>query len=147
MHHGFPLAAVFVLISLLGCSNKAGTGALAGAGTGAVAGGLVTGSVGGVLIGGAAGAITGAVIGASLDESDRELLNKESPKTVYKIEKGEQLSLEDIKKMAKAGLSDQVIISQIEATKSVFYLNTADLVDLKKAGISQEVINYMINTE
>jgi len=83
---------------------------------------------------------------ASLDPSDRSSLEKQSPRTVKKIENGEQLSTEDVKKMARAGLSDDAIIRQINETKSTFYLSSADIVDLKKAGISQKVINYMIHT-
>ncbi len=139
----FLLTTTLILTS---CESKAGTGALAGAGVGAVGGALVTGTPTGALVGGAIGAATGAIVGAALDSSDRSKLDKESPQTVRKIDKGEQLSTGDIKKMSKAGISDDVIISQIDATKSVFTLSTADIVDLKKAGVSQRVINHMIQT-
>ncbi len=134
------------LLTLMSCENRAETGALAGAGTGALAGGLISHSATGVLVGGAVGAATGAVIGAALDASDRDSLDRESPRTLRRIDRGEQLSTDDIKKMSKAGLSDDVIMNQIDATHSVFYLSTADIVDLKKAGVSQRVINYMIQT-
>lgn len=100
----------------------------------------------GILIGDAVRATTGTMIGASLDESDRSSLEKQSPRTLKKIDNGEQLSIDDIKKMTRAGISDDVIISQIAATKSVFYLSTADIVDLKKSGVSQRVINNMVQT-
>lgn len=139
-------SAACLALFLVGCGSKAGTGALAGAGIGAVGGALITGSGGGALIGGTIGAASGAIIGAALDESDRRSLNRESPSTVRKIDRGEQLSTDDVKKMTKAGISDDVIISQIDATKSVFYLSSADIIDLKKAGVSQRVINHMIQT-
>jgi len=82
----------------------------------------------------------------SLDASDRSSLEKQSPRTLKKIDNGEQLSTDDIKKMSRAGISDDTIISQIHETKSIFYLSSADIVDLKKAGISQRVINTMIQT-
>ena len=82
----------------------------------------------------------------SLDESDRSSLEKQSPRTVKKIDNGEPLSTDDIKKMSRAGLSDEVIMKQINDTKTVFYLSSADIVDLKKAGVSQRVINAMIQT-
>ena len=82
----------------------------------------------------------------TLDETDRRALAKQSPRTLKKIDNKEPLSTEDIKKMARAGLSDDVIIQQIDATKSTFYLSSADIVDMKKAGASQRVISYMVQT-
>lgn len=82
----------------------------------------------------------------SLDASDRISLEKQSPRTVKKIDNGEQLSTDDIKKMSRAGLSDDTIINQVHETKSIFYLSSADIVDLKKSGVSQKVINTMIQT-
>ncbi len=100
----------------------------------------------GTLIRDAVETATGAIIGAALDESDRSSLEKQSPRTLKKIDNGEQLSTDDIKKMTRAGISDDVIISQIAATQSVFYLSSADIVDLKKSGVSQRVINNMVQT-
>lgn len=90
--------------------------------------------------------LTTALLASALDESDRSSLQKQSPRTLKKIESGQQLSTDDIKKMAQAGLSDEVIIDQIQQTKSIFYMSSADIVDLKKAGVSQRVINQMIQT-
>jgi outer membrane lipoprotein SlyB len=141
-------ATLLLAITLLftACENKAGTGALVGAGGGALVGGAISGSAGGVLIGAAAGAVGGDIMGAALFSSDRDSLKRKKPRTIKKIDRGEELSISDIKSMSKAGISDQVIISQIDATNSVFYLSTADIIDLKKAGVSQRIINYMIQT-
>jgi outer membrane lipoprotein SlyB len=140
------LWGLVAVCTLIGCQNNAGTGALAGAGVGALGGGLITGSAGGALIGAGVGAVGGAMIGSALDDSDRESLNRESPSTTQKIDQNQPLSTEDVKKMTKAGLSDQVIMSQIDATHSVFHLSSADIIDLKKAGVSQVVIHHMIQT-
>jgi outer membrane lipoprotein SlyB len=129
-----------------GCESKAGTGALVGGGTGALAGGLIAGSGTGVLIGAAAGTVGGAIIGASLEDSDRESLHRQSPHTLSKIDQREPLTVDDIKEMTQARWSDQVIINQIDATHSVFYLSTADIIDLKNSEVSQKVIDYMIKT-
>ena len=83
---------------------------------------------------------------AALDSPDRTSLEKQSPRTLKKIDNGEPLSTDDIKKMTRAGISDDVIIRQIEATNSTFYLSSADIVDMKKAGVSQRVISYMVQT-
>ncbi len=131
---------------LVGCESKAGTGALVGGAAGVGAGALISPTPQGALIGGAVGAATGAIIGASLDSEDREVMEKNSPDTVERIDHRQQLSIDDIKKMSENGLSDNVIIGQIQATNSVYYLSTNQIIDLKNAGVSQRVIDYMVQT-
>jgi outer membrane lipoprotein SlyB len=133
------------LFLLAGCQTKTGTGALAGGALGATAGGLIGGGEG-ALIGGAIGAVGGGLVGAALDEQDRKIMQQQSPSTLNKIDTGQQLSVNDIKAMTKAGINENVIISQIDATNSVFYLSSEEIIDLKKSGVSQKVINYMIQT-
>ncbi len=137
------LACAMMLLS--SCENKTETGALVGAGIG-VAGGALIGKGEGALIGGAVGAVGGALIGSALDHQDRKKMEQESPKTLDKIDHGEKLTTNDVKEMSKAGLNDNVIIGQIQSTKSVFYLSTDDIIDLKNSGVSQRVIDYMIET-
>jgi len=81
---------------------------------------------------------------AALDEQDRKNMEKNAPRTLKKIDNGEQLSIYDIKQMTNAGISDKVIISQIQATGSQFNLTSADIIDLKNAGVAQNVIDAMI---
>lgn len=131
---------------LTSCESKTGTGALAGAGVGALAGGLIAGNATGALIGGAVGAAGGALIGAALDAQDRDNLQQNSPQTLQKIDNREQLSIYDVEAMAKNGLSDDVIIRQIQNTKSVFYLTSDQIIELKQAGVSEKVIEYMMQT-
>jgi len=57
-----------------------------------------------------------------------------------------RLGVADVKALAKAEVSDEVIISQIKNTRSVFRLTTAEIIDLKDSGVSQRVIDFMINT-
>ena len=56
------------------------------------------------------------------------------------------MSLADVKMLAKAGVSDEVIISQIRNSHTVYHLSAADILDLKDAGLSEKVIDFMINT-
>ena len=56
------------------------------------------------------------------------------------------LTIADIKALAKAGLSDDVIISQIKATRSVYHITTPQIIELKTDGVSQKVIDFTINT-
>ncbi|MES2344443.1 MAG: glycine zipper domain-containing protein [Chlamydiota bacterium] len=139
----FSLLAV---ASFTSCATKTQTGALAGAGVGALAGGLIGGSATGALIGGAVGAAGGALIGYALDQQDRDNLQQQSPQTLNRIDHGQQLSTNDVKAMSKAGIKDDVIINQIHSTNSVFYLSADQIIDLKDSGVSQNVINYMIQT-
>jgi len=54
--------------------------------------------------------------------------------------------VEDILALSKAGIADDTIISQIKATRTVYRLTAAQIVELKNAGVSQKVIDCMINT-
>jgi hypothetical protein len=52
----------------------------------------------------------------------------------------------DVKALAKAGVSDEVILSQIRNSQAVYYLSTAEIIDLKESGVSEKIIDFMINT-
>lgn len=140
------LYSLTAITFLTACESKAGTGALVGAGVGAAAGALISPTVGGVLIGTAAGAATGAIIGAALDSSDRQNLQENSPETLDRVDAKAPLTLSDIEKMTQLGISDDKIIGTIESTNSVYYLTPKDIEDLKKAGVSDRVIDFMIKT-
>ncbi len=130
----------------MSCQTKTGTGILAGAGVGAAGGALIAGSAGGALVGGALGAFAGGMIGVVLENSDRKIIEKNSPRTLRRIDRGEQLTLGDIKELSKNGLSNKVILEQINSTSSVFCLSEGDILDLESAGVSQKVIQFMIET-
>ena len=137
--------ALLLTLALSSCESKTGTGALVGAGIGVGVGGIVGGG-GGALIGGAAGAVGGAVVGYLLSQEDQENLQRTSPQTARRIDRGEQLSIKDIEKMSDAGISNDKIIGVINATGSVYRLSSSDVAELKRAGVSQRVIDYMLQT-
>ncbi|MGA2220819.1 MAG: hypothetical protein ABSH21_03405 [Verrucomicrobiia bacterium] len=56
------------------------------------------------------------------------------------------MSVADVKAMVKAGIADGVVISQIQQSRVVFRLNTQEIIDLKESGVSNKVIDFMINT-
>ena len=62
------------------------------------------------------------------------------------VQTGPPLGIEDVKSLAKAGLSDDLIVSQIRSSATVYHLGTADIIALKTAGIGEKVIDFMINT-
>ncbi|HXT10305.1 MAG TPA: glycine zipper domain-containing protein [Candidatus Angelobacter sp.] len=131
-----------------GTPDRTATGALAGGAIGAFSGAVLGGRHAGegALIGGAVGAITGGLIGHSMDQEEQERLRAEAPVTYTRVEQGQPLAVADVKAMTSAQVSDDVIISQIQNTHSVYHLSAADIIDLHNAGVSEKVINYMINT-
>lgn len=150
------LAGAGLLILAIGCytpegqPNRAGSGALLGGALGAVTGAIIGGATGdagaGAVIGGALGAVTGGVIGGALDQQERSILARQSPATLQRLDEGQPLLPADIKALSQAGVSDEVIISQIRNTRTRYRLSTAEIIDLKNAGVSDRVIDYMINT-
>jgi hypothetical protein len=144
------------LVLAMGCYTPEGrpdrtaSGALAGgaigAGSGAIIGGMGHHAGEGALIGGAIGALTGGIIGNSMDQAQRERVREQAPGTWHRVEQGQPLGVADIKALARAGVSDEVIISQIRNSHVAYHLSTAEIIDLKDAGVREKVIDFMINT-
>ena len=137
-------AATFSMI-LAGCETKTGTGALAGGGLGAIAGGAAGGGKG-ALIGGAVGAVAGGLVGASLDEQDRKVMQRTSPRTVDRMDRREPLTVNDVIKLSQGGVSDESIIRYLQQTGSTYNLSQAQIRRLQDAGVSQRVVNYMVDS-
>jgi hypothetical protein len=90
--------------------------------------------------------ISGALVGYLLDQEDRQRMENFSPQTLDRIDKSAQLSLRDIEIMANAGMSDNKIIGVIDSTGSVYHLTYSDISSLKSAGVSQSVIDHMLQS-
>lgn len=133
-----------------GSPDRTGTGALAGGAIGATSGALIgsrSGRTGeGALIGGAIGLITGGLIGKSMDQEARARLRAEAPQTYARVDQGQPLAVADVKAMVKAKISDDVIMSQIRSTHTIYRLSAPDIIDLHEAGVSQKLTEFMINT-
>ena len=151
----FILTVATSAVLLTGCESPNGTpdntgsGALMGGAVGALSGAAIAGprNAGvGALIGAAAGLIAGGLIGHSIAQQQQAELQQEAPQTYVRVEQGQPLGTTDVKALAKAGVSDDVIISQINNSHTVYHLSTADIIDLHNAGVSEKVIDYMINT-
>jgi outer membrane lipoprotein SlyB len=149
----FATASVFVLtgcVSPNGDPDYTGTGALEGGAIGAASGAAIGGprNAGeGALIGAAIGMIAGGLLGHSMDQAQQARLRQEAPQTYVRVQQGQPLSIADVKAMAGAGVSDDVIISQIQGSHTVFHLSSADIIELHNAGVSDRVVNFMINTQ
>src|SRR5450830_257328 len=53
---------------------------------------------------------------------------------------------QDVITLAKAGVSDSLIVTMMAVSNSWFQLNTQDVLDLKSAGVSDKVINAMVES-
>jgi hypothetical protein len=58
---------------------------------------------------------------------------------------GTPLSLEDVVKQVQTGFSEELIITKIKKNGRAFDLNTEELLELKKAGVSDNVIKYLLD--
>lgn len=153
--HALILVLSGLAVVLTGCvnpdgtQNNTGSGALIGGALGALTGAVIGGprnGGAGALIGAAAGAIGGGLIGNSMDQEQDARLRAEAPQTYVKVDQGQPLQVTDVKALAKAGVSDDVIISQIQTSHTVYHLSATDIIDLRNSGVSDKVVNYMINT-
>jgi outer membrane lipoprotein SlyB len=149
----FAVAASAVVLT--GCvdqygqQNNTGTGALIGGAMGAITGAAIGGprnGGAGALIGAAAGMIAGGAIGNSMDQEQQARLRAQAPQSYVRVVQGQALGIADIKAMAGAGVGDDVIISQIQGSHTVFNLSSADIIDLHNSGVSDRVVNFMIST-
>ncbi len=145
MKNTISLFLILLTLFITSCQSKTATGALAGGVIGAGIGGAVGGGQG-ALIGGAAGVIGGGLIGASLDEQDRKAMEQSSPKTVDRMDRGEPLTINDVIRLSQGGVSDQTIIQYMQKTKSTYSLSQAQIRRLQEGGVSQKVINYMMDS-
>jgi hypothetical protein len=70
----------------------------------------------------------------------------QSPPPIQRTDQGPSASVADVKALAKTGLSDEVILSHIRNSHAVYHLTTAEIIDLKESGVSEKIIDFMINT-
>ena len=131
-----------------GTPDRTATGALTGGAIGVASGALLGGRHAGpaALLGGVLGAVAGGLIGHSMDQEAQARLREQAPQTYTRLDQGQPLNLADVKALAEAKVSDEVIISQIRNSRTVFHLSSADIIDLKNSGVDENVIDFMINT-
>ena len=63
-----------------------------------------------------------------------------------KMVHGDDLSLFDIKALTRADVSDAVILRYLRNQHTVYYLSAEDVGGLRKAGVSQSIVDYMLQT-
>lgn len=137
----FPFVAFFAS----SCATNVGTGILAGTTVGAGSGALVSGGSG-AWIGGAVGAVGGGLIGYALDSQDRKVMERSSPRTVDRMDRGEPLTINDVIKLSQNGVDEDSIIRYMRDTNSSYSLSQAQIRRLQDAKVSEKVIQYMIDS-
>lgn len=139
-------------LSVTGCMSPNGTpdrtasGALTGGVTGALLGSLTPNHRAGAAVGGAVGAVVGGLIGHRLDQAQAAQLTAQSPQTLQRLETGDPLTVQDVKALVNAGVGDDLIMSQIRNSRTIYHLSTADIIDLNNSGAGDKLIDFMINT-
>lgn len=135
---------LFIFSIFLSCSSNTSTGAFTGGLLGASSGLIATGKGSGALIGTGAGIVAGGLLGAILDQQDRKVMNKNSPRTVHRIDRGDPLTINDVIKLSQNGVSDEAIQSYLENSESSYPLTKTQIRRLQHSGVSQRIINIMI---
>ena len=69
-----------------------------------------------------------------------------SPAIYDKMMHGDALSLYDIEALTRAHVSDGVILRYLRDHETIYYLISKDVQELAKAGVSQSIIDYMLQT-
>ncbi len=63
-----------------------------------------------------------------------------------KMVHGDALSLYDIESLSRARVSDGAILRYMRDRATIYTLNSADVQELRNAGVSQSIVDYMLET-
>jgi hypothetical protein len=73
-------------------------------------------------------------------------LGQDAPDTYRRIQTGQPLTVADVKAMSRIGCPSDVIIGQVRNSHTVFHLTANAIIDLKNAGVSDQVVDFLIST-
>lgn len=146
-----------ISFSLLASSLHAQGNTVKGAGVGGAAGAIIGGIIGnqkdktpeGALIGGAIGAITGAAIGNSKDQEFRRVQEYQWQQQEYQAQQQYQqqlqraVSMNDVISLTRSGVSDAVIIGQIQNGGVTSRIGVSEIIAMHQQGVRENVINAM----
>lgn len=139
---------VVAVVALAGCQSPyhadqgALFGGLTGAGVGAVVGNAVGNTGAGAAIGAGVGALTGAAVGESLDEIEARNRAQIAATLGQQVRAG-AVTIDDVVKMTKAGVSEQLIVTHVHYHGVAQPLTSNDLIYLKQQGVADSVIEAM----
>jgi len=85
---------------------------------------------------------------ATLKPDERALLleHNVSPETFDRMRYNEPLTVPDIIELSKRGVPVPFIIHYLRRTETSYPLSPSDITELKNAGVSPDVVNYLLAT-
>jgi hypothetical protein len=85
---------------------------------------------------------------ATLNQGDRMILQQHnvSPALYDRMAHGVPLAVPDMIELTKKGLPASFIIHYLRSTEASYLLTSKDVSELKKGGVSLDVINYLLAT-
>jgi hypothetical protein len=69
-----------------------------------------------------------------------------SPITYSRMIHGQDLALDDIKNLTRAGVNDDTTLRYLRHQRTVYHLTPEDVGALRQAGVSREVVDFMLQT-
>lgn len=140
------LIGLLALSLLCGCQSM-GPQARIGSGLGVATGALAGAALGshnnnqleGAVIGGALGSLVGGTIGDSYDELDQR--NRLARQNAIANQRQSAVTAQQLVELTASGLSEELILNQIQSNGSANRLSTEDLIGLKQRGVSDRVIS------
>ncbi len=147
MFRKWRLAALLAATVVTSSASAQNTqrGAAVGGIVGAIAGGIIGDhndkAGAGALIGGAVGAVAGGVIGNAKDKEVQYQRYQVQQQAV--VTQRQAVSVTDVVQMSRSGLSDSLIINQINARGVTHRLEVPDIISLHQQGVSEVVISAM----
>ncbi len=137
-----------------------GQGTVVGGATGAVIGGLIGKqdghTTGGALIGGAVGALAGGMMGKNYDNqlARQEYVHQQAmyaqQQQIYTQQQQQQyaaaqsgVTMADVVSMSRSGVSDSVIMAQLQSRGVQRKLEVSDIIGLHQQGVSDALISAM----
>ena len=144
-----PICLVGMLLILCPVSLLAQNHTKRGAVLGGLAGALAGAGIGehngeagaGALIGGAVGLVTGAAIGDSMDQQEDR--DRAAFQHQLAAQRSRATSISDVVTMTQGGVSDEVIINQINKYGVTRRVEVSDVIALHQQGVSERVISAM----
>ena len=86
------------------------------------------------------------LIGSTLDLQDRKVLQRSSPRTIDRMDRGDPLTINDVIKLSQGGVDDDSVINYMKDTGSSYHLSQSQVRRLQDAGVSQRIINFMLDS-
>ena len=85
---------------------------------------------------------------AGISRPERQKLEQQnvSQSVTKKMRRGDALQLADIIELSQRGVDSRKIIRYLQSTRAVYVLDKAALAQLRQAKVSQEIIDYLLET-